>query len=84
MASGVAYGVGGSANGGDHRGAPGRAVEDCLTCRVLGTASLGGSATYVAYHAAKVPASRPLERLAVGGFAAALAVLSAYRWNLYE
>ena len=48
-----------------------REIEDCLECRVVGVASLGGISAYAANLRVKTPVSDPKQRLFLAIFSAA-------------
>jgi len=57
------------------------AAKDCFQCRVIGTATLGGSAVYVLYQQQQIPkGTRLVDRVSLALFGAALGVGAVWRW----
>jgi hypothetical protein len=55
--------------------------KDCLSCRIVGTGTLAGSALYVFYHQQQIPKSnRKFDRFALAGFSLALGAGAIWRW----
>ena len=47
---------------------------DCLSCRLIGTATLGGSSVYVLYHQQQIPkGTRTFDRIGLAIFSSVLA-----------
>jgi hypothetical protein len=56
-------------------------ATDCFSCRLIGTASLGGSSLYVLYHQSQIPkGTRTFDRVGLAAFSAALASGAIWRW----